>query len=67
MKDLEVRIAEAWSAATKMRKMWVSELPLELKQKLFSATVMSVLLYGCETWIVTVMMEKRMNGAFTNY
>ena len=48
-----------------MRKIWVSELPLELKQNFFSATVMSVLLYGCETWSVTVMMEKRMNGAFT--
>ena len=48
-----------------MRKIWVSELPLELKQNIFSATVISVLLYGCETWNVTVMMEKRMNEAFT--
>ena len=46
-------------------KILVVLLPLELKQKFFSATVMSVLLYGCETWSVTATMEKRTNGAFT--
>jgi hypothetical protein len=36
-KDLNVRIGQAWSAATRMKAIWKSHLPTELKRDLFSA------------------------------
>ena len=47
-KDIKQRKAAAWRACSKMSKIWKSSLPKLFKKRLFSATVESVLLYGCE-------------------
>jgi hypothetical protein len=64
-KDISVRIADAWLAATKMRNIWKSHLDEDLKRQFFNSTVVSILLYGCETWSLTNTLEQRINGSYT--
>ena len=45
-----------------MDKIWrAKHIPLALKVNIFQASVVSVLLYGCESWIVDENMEKKIN------
>ena len=43
----------------------LSKLRRQIKERLFIATVESVLLYGSETWTLTKTMEKQINGCYT--
>ena len=45
--------------------MWNSKLRRQIKERLFLATVESVLLYGSEAWTLTQSMEKQLNGCYT--
>ncbi len=36
-----------------MKKVWYSDIPIYMKLKLFKALCIPILLYGCETWIMT--------------
>ena len=56
-KDIAVRKALAWKALNGMQKIWASSMNTELKKRFFLATVESILLYGCETWSLTVAIE----------
>ena len=64
-KDVKVRKAAAWRACSKLNKIWKSALPRGFKQRLFAATVESVLLYGCEAWTVTPKLSKDLDGCYT--
>ena len=64
-KDFEVRKAVAWKAATRMVKIWKSNLSRKCKINIFTSTVESVLLYGAETWSLTVALNKRLDGCYT--
>ena len=64
-KDLKKRKAAAWRACNKLAKIWKSSLPKAFKLRLFSATVESVLLYGCEAWTVTSKLAKSLDGMYT--
>ena len=64
-KDISVRKALAWTACHKLRKVWRSRLRRQIKERLFIATVESVLLYGAETWTLTKTLEKQLNGCYT--
>ena len=48
-----------------MTKIWNSKLPRNLKIKLFTTTVESVLTYGAETWTLTAKMRKALDGCYT--
>ena len=63
--DITVRKALAWSSCHRLRKVWTSKLRRQIKERLFLATVESVLLYGAETWTLTNTMEKQLNGCYT--
>ena len=63
-KDFMQRKAAAWRACSKLWKIWMSTLPRKFKLRLFSATVESVLFYGCETWTTTPKMEKELYGCY---
>jgi hypothetical protein len=53
-KDVNVRIQKARESFSKLRKVWLSTLiRKDTKIRIFNACVKSVLLYGCETWLVT--------------
>jgi hypothetical protein len=49
-----VRIQKARGSFSKLRKVWLStSIWKDTKIRIFNACVKSVLLYGCETWLVT--------------
>ena len=53
-KDIKVRKTLAWNALHSMHVIWKSKINLPLKRRLFLATVESVLIYGSESWTLTV-------------
>ena len=64
-KDIATRKAQAWRALNEMNKIWSSTMSADLKRRFFTATVESILLYGCETWTVTKAQEKSLDGTYT--
>ena len=64
-KDVKCRIALAWKALNSMKNIWSSQMSQSLKVKFFTATVESVLLYGCESWTLASRLEKRLDGCYT--
>ena len=64
-KDFFVRKALAWLACHKLKKIWTSKLSRKLKERLFIATFESVLLYGAESWTITKVMRKQIDGCYT--
>ncbi|KAL9954522.1 hypothetical protein ACROYT_G042072 [Oculina patagonica] len=52
--DIKSRLGKARAAFSKLRNIWKSsQLKLKTKLKIFKSNVVSVLLYGCETWRMT--------------
>lgn len=65
--DFECRRGLAWSAFGCMERIWKAKhLDLNLKLRIFEASVQSVLLYGCESWIVDSTMESKINSFATS-
>ena len=64
-KDFNVRKGMAWSASNDMRKIWESNMSIDLKIQIFRATVESILLYGSETWTMTAKIRRRLDGTYT--
>ena len=64
-KDFEIRKAHAWTACHKLQKIWKSNIKKKIKERLFLATVESILLYGSETWTLTKSLQKRLDGCYT--
>ena len=59
--DLECRVRKATSAFGRLRKVWRSKSMKEgLKIKIYNSNVLSVLLYGCETWRLNSGDAKRL-------
>ncbi|CAH1266596.1 LCT [Branchiostoma lanceolatum] len=63
--DIRVRRALAWSTLHSMRRVWESNMDNKLKRRLFVSTVECVLLYGSETWTLTVQDERSLDGMYT--
>ena len=64
-KDINIRIAKAWTALFKMDVIWKSKIDRNLKISFFRATVETVLLYGSNTWTLTKALEKKIDGTYT--
>jgi len=59
-KEVNARIQKARGSFSKLRRIWLSKsLPKNTKIKIFNACVKSVLLYGCETWLVTNEIQRK--------
>ena len=63
--DIATRKAKAWTALHNMKKIWTSALSRKLKLRYFTATVESILLYGCESWSLTSATSKSLDGCYT--
>ena len=50
-KDIDMRLTKAWTAIDKLSVIW--------KRSFFQVAVVSILLYGFTTWMLTKRMEKR--------
>ena len=60
--DIRSRIGKAWGAFNKFSKVWKSgKYRRKTKIRLFNSNVLSVLLYGCETWKMNKEDEKRLD------
>ena len=61
-KDINTRLAKAWTAINRLSVIWKSDLTDKMKRCFFQAVVVSILLYGCTTWTLTKWMEKKLDG-----
>ena len=64
--DFKCRKGKAWAAFWLLKKIWVSNTPLQTKIKLFHASVLSVLLYGSETWILSEPLISKLDAFQTS-
>ena len=65
--DLARRKALAWTAFWKLERLWRNTtIPIGTKVKLFNTTCVTVLLYGCESWVITNDMESKINAFATS-
>ena len=64
-KDIETRLAKAWTAINRLSIIWKSDLTDKMKRSFFQAAVTSILLYGCTTWTLIKRLEKKLDGNYT--
>ena len=61
--DVKTRISKARVAFSMLKKVWrAKEISLKTKMRIFNSNVKSVLLYGSETWSLTVANEARIQS-----
>ena len=60
--DVRVRIGLAWAAFAKLKTILRSPKPtVSFKIRIFQAACISILLYGCESWILTTALAKKLD------
>ena len=64
-KDIDIRLTKSWTAINRLLIIWKSNLTDKMKRSFFQAAVVSILLYGCTTWILTKRLKKRLDGNYT--
>ena len=65
--DLKRRKALAWTAFRKLERLWKSpSIPMFTKMKSFNTTCITVLLHGCESWVISKDMENKINSFGTS-
>ena len=64
-KDIDKRLTKAWTAIDKLSVIWKSDLTDKMKLSFFQAAVISILLYGCTTWMLTKRLEKKLDSNYT--
>ena len=64
-KDINTWLAKAWTAIDRLSVIWKSDLTDKMKHSFFQAAVVSILLYGWTTWMLTTQMEKKLDGNYT--
>ena len=64
--DIKARLGKARLAYNKLDKFWKnSQFAIRTKVNVFKSSVISVLLYGCETWRTTKADEKNWTPSYT--
>jgi hypothetical protein len=59
-REVSARIQKARGSFLKLRRVWLSKLlRKDTNIRIFNACVKSVLLYGCETWLVTKEIQRK--------
>ena len=57
----------AWRAFWKLEQLWKSpHIPITAKGKLINTTCVTILLYGCESWVISQDMENEINAFATS-
>ena len=64
-KDIDTRLMKAWTAINKLSIIRKSDLTDKMKRSFFQAAVVSILLYGCTTWMLTKRLEKKLDSNYT--
>ena len=55
--DINPWLAKAWTAINRLSVIWKSYLSDKMKCSFFQAAAVSILLYGCTTWTLTMRMK----------
>ena len=61
--EVSIRIAQATAAMSRLNIIWKSNISFPTKYRLFKSLVVSILLYGCESWTLLAETEKKI-GSF---
>ena len=64
-KDINMRLAKAWTAIDRLLVIWKSYLTDKIKHSFSQAVVVLILLYGCTTWTLHKCIEKNLDGNYT--
>ena len=56
-KQIDTRLTKAWTASNSLSIIWKSDLTDKMKRSFFQAAVVSILLYGCITWMQTKRLD----------
>ena len=60
--DINTRLAKTWLVFDRLSVIWKLDLSYKTKGNIFQAAVVSILVYGCTTWMVTKCMEKMLTA-----
>ena len=63
--EICIQIATATAVMARLTRVWKSNISFQTKFKLYKSLVISILLYGCETWTLLTETERRVQ-AFQN-
>ena len=63
--DINMQLAKVWTAIDSLSVIWKSDLTDKIKHSFFQAAIMSILLYGWTTWMLTKRMEKNLDSNYT--
>ena len=63
--DISTWLAKAWTAIDRLSVIWKSDLIDKMKCSFCQAVIVSILLYGCTTWMLTKRMEKKLDSNYT--
>ena len=61
-KDINMRLAKSLTAINRLLVIWKSDLTDKIKHSFFQQAVVSILLYGCTTWMLTKCMKKSLTA-----
>ena len=64
-KDIDTRLMKAWTAINRLSIIWKSDLTNKMKRSFFQPAVISILLYGCTTWMLKKRLEKKLDSNYT--
>ena len=65
--DLKRQKSLAWCAFWKLEQLWKSpHISITTKVKLFNTTCVTILLYGCESWVISQDIENKINAFATS-
>ena len=59
-----MRLAKAWTAIDLLLVIYKSDLADKMKHSFFRSAVVSILLYGCTTWMLTKRIKKKLDSNF---
>ena len=62
--EINTRLAKAWRATDRLSVIWKTDLTDKITRSFFQAAVVSILLYGCNRWMLTKRMEKKFDGNY---
>ena len=63
-KDIQTRISLAWGAFARLKPILTSRTgkpTVKLKMRIFTAACLSILLYGCESWVLTPQQSTKLD------
>ena len=63
--DINIWQTKVWTAINRLSIICKSDLSDKINGNFFQAAIMSVLLYGCTTWMLTQFIEKKLDGNCT--